>query len=287
MKFKEALSIVSSTLIHKALIPKLLLKLPLFGLNKVGKGWEVFEEQIYKEIDSTKARLQNGSELKNDILSLLVAAADKGTALTPLEILADTFIFYFAGHETTAYTVLFALRLLAANPEVQQKIIEEVNSVAPDGEDISYSQYSKLTYTKAVFKEALRMYPPVVSIPKELTEDIEMNGVKLHKGFYLNLGIYLLHYNPKYWNEPMKFKPERFIEDNVHPYAFAPFSFGSRSCIGMKFALIEGPIILAGLVRAFQFELAPGDNGEELELINLVTIKPVKPIHVVIKNRTK
>jgi len=287
MTFKDALTIVSNTIILKLLVPNFALQLPIFGLDKVGKAWKQFEEQIYKEISSAKERNERG-EVKSDILSLLVAAADKGVALTPLEILSDTFIFYFAGHETTAFTVIFALRLLAQHPEVQQKIFEEVNSVVGSEEEITYAQFSKLTYTKAVFKETLRVFPPVVLVPKQLTEDIEINGTKLYKGYNINIGIYLLHYNDKYWNEPEKFRPERFINnsESINPYAYAPFSLGSRSCIGMKFALIEGPILLAGLVRAFQFDLAPDDDGKKkLDIVSDITLRPVKPIRITIKKR--
>jgi len=278
MNIRTSLTIISNKLLVKANLHPFFLHLPLFGLNKIEPAFKYFEDLIYAKIDQVQG--SKAEDSKNDILSLLVKA---GNILTPLEILSDTFMFYFAGHETTAYSTNFALYCIAKYKNIQEKILEEVKEVAGT-EALSYNHATKLTYTKCVFKEVLRFFPPVINVPKQVHEEITLNGVKIPPKVGINIAVYAVHFNPKYWENPSQFNPDRFLSDNIHPYAFLPFSAGNRSCIGMKFALIEATMILAGLVRNFELSLEE-DDGKELEVSSVVTLRADKPLRIVLKNR--
>jgi cytochrome P450 len=115
-------------------------------------------------------------------LSLLAVAKDESRSLTPKEVLSDSFIFYFAGHETTAHTLSFCLRMISLHPEVQQKIFEEVSTVLQPGQIPTYADFQKLIYTRCVFKETLRFYPQVPEIPKWTVEDTQLGSFTLPKG---------------------------------------------------------------------------------------------------------
>lgn len=138
----------------------------------------------------------------------------------------DTFMF--EGHDTTSSGLTFALLLIASNPEVQQRLYEEMVAVGING-PLSISQYNELTYFDRVLKECLRIYPPVTFISRNTTEEIELEGVNLRPGTMLHLHIYNVHRDPEYYPEPEKFDPDRFLPENVatrNPYAYIPFSAG-------------------------------------------------------------
>jgi len=282
MNFKQALTMAIAALPQKSLFSDYLFKTIC---KKSLRAYSYLEESLNSQMENAKLRKERGESTHNDILSLLTTAKEDGMVLTAQEIIADSFIFYLAGHETTATTLAYAARLLAENPQVQNKMVEEMKEL---GDEFDYNMYSKLTYSKCVVKETLRIYSPTSVIPKYSFAETTLGGVPIPNHSVIMISTYALHRNPKYWDKPDEFIPERFdsrVSPPIHPYAFVPFSSGPRTCIGNKFALVEASIALALLVKNYIFELAPGDKPGLLELESMMTVKPSKPIHVTLKKR--
>jgi len=164
--------------------------------------------------------------------------------------------------------------LLALHPDEQEKVFEQIKSVTK-GRVPTYEEMSLLTYSLAVFNETLRMFPPVTGIPKVAAEDTsivasnirgEKKTIPILKGTNIVIDTCGIHYNPRYWDDPLTFKPSRFLKDWPRD-AFLPFSAGARACIGRKFFETEGIAVLAMLVSQYKIaiEEEPQFAGETFE----------------------
>ncbi|XP_071804883.1 cytochrome P450 3A29-like [Asterias amurensis] len=173
-------------------------------------------------------------------------------ALTPDEIKSQGLIFFLAGFETSSTTLSLASYLLATNSEVQDRLIAEIDEIAPRAEDLTYEAITKLTYLDWFICETLRVYPPAVVSAREAGEDVKYDGFTIPKGTDVFFSIWLIHNDPEIWEEPEKFNPDRFSpenRENRHPCAWLPFGVGPRNCVGMRFALLQ---VKMGLVRMLQ-----------------------------------
>jgi cytochrome P450 len=184
-----------------------------------------------------------------DMLDLLIAARDeRGIGLTPQEIRDEIVTFIVAGHETVASALAWAWLLLAQHPDMQERIAEEARNAQP----WSRASIANLPFTRAVFDETMRLYPPAWVITRSAKEaDVLPCGVSIPSGALVIISPYLLHRHPDVWSRPESFQPDRFLA----PYerdAFIPFGAGPRLCIGRDFAYVEGVLMLAMLARAFR-----------------------------------
>jgi len=180
-----------------------------------------------------------------------------------------------AGHETTAHSLAFAFALLALYPNKQEELYQHIKQILPDGRIPTYDDMASLVYSSAVFNEALRMFSPVNIVPKSSADNTTFNltdtfGVKrtvsVPQGIGLTVDIPGIHYNPKYWEDPYAFKPERFLSD-WNRDAFLPFSGGYRACIGRKFSETEGAAVLSILILQYTISVKdePQFAGESFE----------------------
>ncbi|CAG7849905.1 SubName: Full=Uncharacterized protein {ECO:0000313/EMBL:CCA74263.1} [Serendipita indica DSM 11827] len=211
------------------------------------------------------------------------------------EMLRNMFIFLLAGHETTAHSLSFVLALLAVHQDVQEAAYQSLQKLVPIGESLSYSHITKWTYGLAIFYEALRLFPPVTSIPKYAAENTSITTysndgqntpvvIPVPKGTVVNISMLGLHYNPKYWSDPYRFNPERFLGE-YNKDAFFPFASGPRACMGRRFGEIEAVTFIAQLVHTYRFTAAegpPNETQEQLERrllewkLGIPTLHPVK-----------
>ena len=178
--------------------------------------------------------------------------------LTEDEILAQCFLFFIAGFETTATTLSYCTYELALHPEVQQKLYEETKAAFNEKGEIDYDLLSRLPYLDAVVSETLRNYPPLLRLEREAMEDVVLGdtGIKIEKGVVAEIPVYAIHHDPNFYPEPFSFRPDRFLpenRENVKPYTYIPFGAGPRNCIGMRFALLEAKLALAKIVQKFEF----------------------------------
>ncbi|KAG2343125.1 cytochrome P450 [Suillus weaverae] len=278
LTFKDALHTVTQDLTLKFLVPKWAM-----GLTKRFRRMRLAFDELHRYLTEMIHERQGSQdeEDNNDLLSSLLSAnSDKNLSkgevkLSDSELIGNIFIFLVAGHETTAHAFSFAFALLALHPDKQEEMYQHIKRVLPDGRIPTYDDMPSLAYSSAVFNESLRMFPPVCTVPKSSAEDTtfnltDVNGtlktVVVPKGLGLILDVPGLHYNPKYWEDPFTFKPERFLGD-WNRDAFLPFSSGYRGCVGRKFSETEGAAVLTILISRYVISIKdePQFAGETYE----------------------
>ncbi|MEL7081650.1 MAG: cytochrome P450, partial [Pseudomonadota bacterium] len=183
---------------------------------------------------------------------------ETGETFDVREMVDQVAIFFLAGHETSASALAWALYLLALNPDWQNQVAEEAGSLEND-----FSTMARLPLTRDVFREALRLYPPVPMMVRETTRAERFRDRDVPKGSQIVLSPWHLHRHTRLWDRPDEFDPARWQTENgkaCQRDAFIPFSAGPRVCTGAGFAMVEGPLILAHLVRTFRFDCVAGRN---------------------------
>lgn len=185
------------------------------------------------------------------------------------ELVAQCFLFFAAGFDTSSTLLSFVAHELAVNPDVQQRLYEEVCEVEKtlNGKPLPYDVLQKMKYIDCVISETLRYWPPAPMTDRLCVKDYEYDdGVtkfKFEKGLAFWIPIYPLHHDEKYFPNPEKFDPERFNDDNkdsIKPGTFLPFGIGPRNCIGSRFALMEVKSVIYHLLLHFKFE--PNENSQ-------------------------
>ncbi|XP_062560967.1 cytochrome P450 4d1-like isoform X2 [Armigeres subalbatus] len=280
---------------------------PLFYLTpsyqRLRKALKVLHGYTDKVIKSRRKELMNktneqdgvsdefGEKRRDAFLDMLLKTSINGKPLTDLEIREEVDTFMFEGHDTTTSAVVFTLFNLAKNPEIQQKVFDEIVSVIgkDPNERIELSHLNDLDYLEMSIKETLRLYPSVPMIGRKCVEETTINGKIIPAGANLIIGIYFMGRDPKYFDNPLQFIPERFegekSVEKFNPYKYIPFSAGSRNCIGQKFALNEMKSVISKLLRHYEFILPPG-SPDEPTLASELILKPHHGVQLQIKRRT-
>jgi cytochrome P450 len=220
----------------------------------------------------------------DDLLDRLLQARDEdtGAGLSDQELRDEALTIFAAGHETTANALAWTWYLLATHPEAKARFHEEVDRVlqgrTPNADDLP-----RLPYTRAVFDESLRLFPPAPAIQRKAATDVTVGGLTLPAGAVVLVGTYNLHRHPAFWSNPDRFMPERWL-DGERPAArcaYLPFGAGPRACVGTHFATIEGPLLLALIGRHYDLRLAQESVEPEL----MVTLRPKGGIRMTIQPR--
>lgn len=196
----------------------------------------------------------------DDLATKIMTARDpqSGESFTTAEMVDQVAIFFLAGHETSASALAWALYLLALYPDVQDRVAAEADSL---GQDIEFSQLSRLKFTRDVFRETLRLYPPVPMMVRENTCPEDMRDRKVRPGAQMVLSPWHLHRHERIWSRPDDFDPDRWQREENRACmrdAYLPFSAGPRVCTGAGFAMVEGPLLLAMLVKHWRFDRVKG-----------------------------
>lgn len=232
--------------------------------------------------EEIQERRENPDSSRTDILSLLMAARDEaGEAMTDEELRDELMTLLTAGHETTATALTWALYWIHKSPSVQQKLLQELDSL---GENPDPSSVFKSPYLSAVCSEALRIYPVgMLTFPRVVKTPVSLCGHNLEPGTVVLGSIYLTHQREDLYPQHQQFKPERFLERQFSPYEFLPFGGGARRCIGMAFAQFEMKIVLAKILSSW--ELALIDNGEVRPKRRGLVTGPNRSIQMVAKKQ--
>ena len=217
---------------------------------------------IYAEIAD---RRRAPDATRTDILALLMATRDpEGQPLSDIELRDELVTLLFAGHETTASALAWALYWVAFLPNVRAQLLSEIDGLHATG-NLDPMAIARLPYLSAVCQETLRLYPIAINaFPRVVKQPITLAGYELKAGTVIMPSIYLAHRRAAVYPEPHQFRPERFLERQFAPYEYLPFGGGDRRCIGSAFALFEMKLVL--------FELL-----SKLEL-RLTSTKPIRPI---------
>jgi cytochrome P450 len=175
-----------------------------------------------------------------------------GAAFGTAEMVDQVAIFFLAGHETSASALAWALYLLATHPEAQDRVAAEAAGLRAE-----FGTVGSLRFTRDVFREALRLYPPVPMLVRETTVPEAFRGRDVPPGAQVVISPWHLHRHERLWDRPDDFDPDRWAGE-VPAGGYLPFSRGPRVCPGAGFAMLEGTLLLAHLVRAFRFEAVEG-----------------------------
>lgn len=240
---------------QKATVLKLL-KLPPFWFNRARRS----EARVIRDFLAHKVRQRfatrslEDEQQAVDILAGLRLAVDPddGSTLTEEEVLDQICMLFLAGHETSASALSWCLYLLGESPALQMSLRTEV-AKAPN-------ELKAMEQVNAMFREVLRLYPPVGYFPREALEDQEIRGAKVRKGDALLVFPWLLHRHRRWWQNPDAFESDRFGSQREKPPVkgtYLPFSLGARVCIGASFAMQEAALILSQLLLNFEFESMP------------------------------
>ncbi|MCS6909070.1 MAG: cytochrome P450 [Anaerolineales bacterium] len=197
-----------------------------------------------------------------DLLSMLLAAREEGDGrgLSDEEIRDEIITIFLAGHETTATLLSWTWYVLSRQPQILSRLEDELARVL-SGRTPTFDDLPRLTYTRLVLDETLRLYPPAWMFVRTAVADDELGGYHVPAGASIFLSPYVTHRLPEFWPEPETFDPERFRPEAVearHKLAYFPFAAGPRKCIGDQFALVEATLLLATIAQRYRLKAVPG-----------------------------
>lgn len=218
-----------------------------------------------------KERRDQGGD-RGDLLSMLLETRDEGGgSMTDQQVRDESMTLFLAGHETTANALSWALYLLAKNPDARARLEAEVDAL---GRVPSYDDLKQLPWTLAVLKETMRLYPPVYILARRVAEPVVIGNHQLKKHTIVLINVLGIHRRAELYPDPEKFDPSRFLGDaekQLPRCGYMPFSAGPRVCIGNHFALMEGHVVLASLLKRVRFDLV---DDAPVGLEPLVTLRP-------------
>lgn len=230
----------------------------------------VFADIVRGRLDTYRA---TGDAGPDDILAALMAARhpETGAPFTFVDLMGQVSTIFLAGHETSASALSWALYCLAGDQPTQQQAFQEVLALAGDA-PLQHDMLRHLSGIRNIFREALRLYPPVAFMPREVVCPTRMRDKDLAPGAMLVVSPWLIQRNPDHWPCPHAFQPDRFDDPGNKARmreAWLPFGAGPRVCVGAGFATQEAVIVLATLLRAFHLRPVPGNPPEPVSRLTL------------------
>lgn len=282
---RNSLDFVNEFAMNRIIAPiKWPLWVPFPSIIEFKKAARELDKVIFGFIESHR----NTKERRNDLLTMLMDAVDEetGERMSDVQLRDECMTIFLAGHETTSLALSWFWMLMEENPEEEKKLHQELKTVL-NGRTPEFADIPKLKYTKQLIEETMRLYPPAWTVGRRPIEDDEIDGYKFSKGQNILMMAYHVHRHPDYWEQPDKFMPERFSDENaknIKKYAYFPFGGGPRLCIGNSFAMMEMQLVIATLAQRFQFR-----RTETHEIIKdpLITMRPKNGIKMRVLDYTE
>src|SRR5438445_5449453 len=235
---------------------------------RVRREVKQIEKIIYRIIAERRA---SGRDT-GDLLSMLLAAQDEdGSQMTDQQLRDEVITLFLAGHETTAIALSWTCWLLAQHPRAEAKLQSELNAVL-GGRAPNVADLPRLSYLDRVLTESMRLYPPAWGMARLALDDVEIGGYHIPKGSGVSLAQWVVHRDPRWYDNPEEFRPERWENDLVKRlprFAYFPFGGGPRMCIGNNFALMEAALLLGTIAQRFRLRIVPGHPVVPLPSITL------------------
>ena len=260
---------------------EILEKLPLPAVRRFKRARKRLDETIYRLIAERRA---DGRD-KGDLLSMLLLARDEDgqSGMTDEQVRDEALTLFLAGHETTADALTWTWYLLSQNPQAEAAFHAELDRVL-SGRLPSFDDLQQLRYTEGVFAEALRLYPPAWGIGRRALEDYPVGDFVVPARSVVLMSPYAVHRDPRWFADPLEFRPERWLtEDAARPkFGYFPFGGGARVCIGERFAWMEGVLILAALGQRWRLRLEP---GHRVETHARITLRPKHGMRMIAEKR--
>ncbi|CRK87592.1 CLUMA_CG001389, isoform A [Clunio marinus] len=249
------------------------------------------ERKLSRQMDnnefSGKAENDFGMKKRKAFLDLLLDGNESNKELTDEDIKDEVNTFMFAVN-TTSVGICWALYMIGLHEDVQEKIWEEMKAIFGDDnkKPATYRELNEMKYLERVLKECLRLYPSVPNISRKMNEDIELGGYTIPKNAIVALQIFFIHRDERFFKDPEKFDPDRFLPENMegrNSYAFVPFAAGPRNCIGQRFALLEEKSVVSTIVRNFKIKSI--EKREDIKLLRELVLRPVNGINLKLEKR--
>ena len=258
-------------------------RIPIPPTRRFNRARDTFNSIIFGMIDE---RRRSGED-KGDLLSMLLLAHDEDDAsvMTDEQVRDELLTLFLAGHETTANAMVWTWYLLSQNAEKEAKLHAELEQVL-SGRPPAIDEIPQLKYTEAVFAESMRLFPPAWTVGRLSIEDHEVGGYSVPSGSLLLASQYVLHRDPRFWDQPESFIPERWETQSVkeagQKFIYFPFGGGVRRCIGEGFAWTEGILLLATLAQRWKLRIVP---DQKVALHPMITLRPKFGMRMVCEKR--
>jgi cytochrome P450 len=255
-----------------------LMRLPLPGMRRLKRLRERFDRLIYGLIEDRMRSRIDGDDLLSMLLQHQLNEGNREQVIR--QVRDECLTILLAGHETIANALTCALFLLAQHPEHADTIRAEVDRVA-GLRNLQEQDYERLAFTRCVFLESMRLYPPVWLLGRALKQSCSVGPHTAPRNSILFASQYLLHRDARFFAEPETFQPDRFLGNGKAQPAYFPFGIGPRRCIGESFALMEGVLALGTILRRWEIEVLPETR---LALAPKITLRPKFPVLVRVKS---
>lgn len=255
----------------------------ILGDRKRLKAGETIRGILSEIIKPRYDAVNEGKNLGNeDILEslLLVIDAKTNQRFSFEEILDQVAMLFLAGHETTASSLTWTLYLLSLYPNEQERAYQEVMQVL-DGQEIEISHIKQFKFLTNIFKESLRLYPPVGFFAREAHKDLQIRDKNIKKGSGVVVAPWLIHRHKHFWDNPDGFDPSRFDRE-YRKDTYFPFGIGERICIGQAFAMQEAILILASILKVYKLEL---EEGFVPDVVGRLTIRSANGMNIKFSKR--
>lgn len=231
------------------------------------------------------SHLEAGAQF-DDIAAAVIAARDleTDTRFTREELIDQLGVFFLAGHETTASALTWAFFIAAMQPSVADKVHAEAMAVAGSG-PIEFDHVKRLTYARNVFKEALRLYPPITFIPRVAARSTTIGTKHIKRGTMVMIAPWAVHRHQALWPNPDVFDPDRFLPEREHEIvsgSYIPFGAGPRVCVGAAFATTEATLILARILRTYRIDV---QRPELVRPVARLTTRPAQEVMIKVSVR--
>ncbi|WP_032926299.1 cytochrome P450 [Streptomyces sp. NRRL WC-3773] len=246
----------------------------------------VIDGEVHRLISARQNGPAADGEGGGDLLDRLLEARDEeGRPLTAQEVRDEAVTLWAAGHETTSTALTWIWYLLSRSPEARARLDDELDRVL-DGRPPTVDDYDRLTWTRQIVKESLRIYPPSWVIPAVAREGAVLGGTAVPAGTAVWCSQWTVHRDPRWFPAPTAFRPERWdadAPDVIPDHAWFPFGGGPRGCIGARFALVEVALLLATLAQRFHLDVTPGEVPHRVGIL----IQPAVPLIATLRARRR
>lgn len=228
--------------------------------RRFGRARQSIERVMVEVVEARRQQIAAG-QTHNDLLDVLMNAHDEhGVGWSDEELAGEMHALVRAGQDTTTSSVVWSLYLLSRHPEAEARLHAEIESVVGDRTPTA-ADLPRMPFLRALYDETLRLFPPIPTVARTALEDDAIRGHFIPKNRCVVLVSWLTHRDPRWWPEPDKFDPDRFLDAqakaNRPKYVYYPFGGGSRFCMGAGLALLQGPLVLATLAQKYRVRVAP------------------------------
>lgn len=265
-------------------------------MKKLHKRFDAFLTNIIEEHESSNSKSEKHKDLLSTLVSLKKETDDDGNKLNNTEIKALLLNMFAAGTDTSSSTTEWAIAELLRNRRILAKVQQELDLVVGRDRYIKEEDLPNLTYLQAVIKETFRLHPPTpLSLPRIASESCDIFGYHIPKGSTLLVNVWAIARDPKEWNDPLDFKPERFLQGGEkcdvdvkgNDFEVIPFGAGRRICVGMSLGIRMVQLLTATLTHSFNWELENGLNEKTMNMEEAygLTLQRAVPLSVHPKRR--